>query len=133
MGEKALRKHLAVRAALLSMEEKHAREMIMWMMSRRTDVKTLSKTSGDHLRYLSHVSIGLKLTKYDLNLFEMFLLFVRHIPAHLDAKEDGGGLMDACSRVELTEALEDVNTFERVPKNPGILTPYASKTTNKWP
>lgn len=98
------------------MEEQHAREMIMWTLSPRKEVKKLYNTSGGSSRYLFHVLIFLKLTRYDLKLSKIVYLYVWHVPAHLDAKRDRGVLMDERCRVGLTQSLEDDNIYEHISK-----------------
>ena len=68
-------KQVATKAARISREELDAREAIMWKLSERTDIKKLSKTTGDCEPYPYHVRDGMRLTRYDLNRTEMVRLF----------------------------------------------------------
>ena len=111
-GGKAPRKQLAFKSAGLSAEEHNAREVMMWQLSRRTDVKKLSKNSEDSPRFPYHVRVGMKLRWYDLDLTEIMRLFDRHTPVHLSARGDHGVLVDELSRVGLTESLGDVRTYD---------------------
>ena len=97
-------KQVATKAARLSREERDAREAIMWKLSEQTDLKKLSKTTGDPEPYPYHVWVGMRLTRYDLNRTEMVRLFGRQIPIYLAARGDRGVLVDELSRLGLTES-----------------------------
>ena len=113
-GGEALRKQLALKAALLSREERDARETMMWKLSNRKDVKKLSKITEGPQRYPYYVYFELQLRTYDLDLTEMVRLFGRHIPIYLDVRGDCGILIDELSRFGLTDSLDDDRTYDRV-------------------
>ena len=113
-GGRIPRKQVATKAARLSREERDAREAIMCKLSERTDVKKLSKTTGDREPYPYHVWVGMRLTRYDLNRSEMVRLFGRQIPIYLAARGDRGVLVDELSRLGLTESLDDGRPYDRI-------------------
>ncbi|CDF39415.1 unnamed protein product [Chondrus crispus] len=113
-GGKAPRKHIASKAARVSVEEHNARERIMWLLSQRTDVMKVSKNEEASPRFPYHVWVGPNLTRYDLDLTEMLRLFGRHVVIHFSARGKHGVSVDEFSRVGLTESIDDKRAYDHV-------------------
>ncbi|CDF37081.1 unnamed protein product [Chondrus crispus] len=101
-GGKAPPKRIATKAARLCREEQDARETMMWKLSKRRDVKKLSKSTEGTEPYPYRVRVGLQHRRYDLDLTEMVRLFGRHIMIHLGVRGDRRILMDELSLIDLT-------------------------------
>lgn len=82
-------------------------------MSLRTGAKKLSKNSEGFSRFTYHVWIGLKLRRCDLDLTEMFRVFVRNIPIQLGVREHQEFLVDELSRLRLTKCFANDPTNDR--------------------